>query len=400
MRGKAWAVLPVCVAALCVVAGVYILMYERQRCQDGAVMATATTMQLQPPASPPPSLPAYPPVPTPQPPAPKTRLSTTVFTPHHHQHLGHVPAPRVATVKGQEEELVAPAAQVRAPLVVSHKLEYMMRHRKYTFQSDQRDQLMYPTPAFYRLKLLVPLRNVVAIALSSGVFPITEYNVNPYNQWLDLDVGGTVYSIQLPQGEYTDSTLAPALQAAITGYGAPLNTFTVAFDPLTRRITVANAAPFSLLFRTGPHVNTSLWQVIGFPQLDTVTGASVTAPGVIDLAGALAIDMFIDEVSTNIDSTDNAVARISLQKFTPVSALTYFTPTNYGVLRKFWPIGRLQYLTFRFMVKVSELQPDGQVVIKYRPYEFNERNHTMQLTMTCKEYESPQDEFVELDPQS
>jgi hypothetical protein len=305
-----------------------------------------------------------------------------------------------ARASGAADELVAPPVQVRAPLIVPHKLEYMMRHRKYTFQSDQRDQLLYPTPDYYRLKLLVPLRNVVAITLSSGVFPITEYSVNAYNQWLDIDVGGTVYSIQLPQGEYTDATLPGALQAAIVAVGPPLAGCTVTLDPLTRRLTVTNAPAFALLFRTGPHVNVSLWQVMGFPQLDTAAGVSVTAPGVVDLSGTLAIDMFVDEVSTNIDSTDNAVARISLQKFTPVSALTYFTPTNYGVLRKFWPIGRLHYLTFRFMVKVSELQPDGQVVVKYRPYDFNERNHTMQLTITSKEYESPQDEFVELDPQS
>jgi len=140
--------------------------------------------------------------------------------------------------------------------------------------------------------------------------------------------------------------------------------------------------------------------VLGFLQVDVGPSVSVTSSGVIDLAGTTAIDMFIEEVSCNIDSTDNAVARISLQKFSPVSSLTYFTPTNYGVLRKFWPIGRLQYLTFQLMVKVSELQPDGTLVVKYRPYDFNGRNHTMQLAISCKEYESPQDEFVELDPQS
>lgn len=298
------------------------------------------------------------------------------------------------------DTLTAPPVQIRAPLVVPHQLHYTLRHRKYTFQSDQRDQLMYPDPAYYRLKLLVPLRNVVAITLSSGVFPITEYNVNAYNQYLDIEVGGMVYTVLLPQGDYTDATLPAALQAAITALGAPLNTFTVTLDPLTRQLTVANPAPFSLLFRTGPSVNQSLWQVLGFLQLDTPAGVTITAPGVIDLSGTLALDMFIEEVSCNIDSVDNAVARISMQKFTPVSLLTYFTPTNNGVLRKFWPIGRLQYLTFQFMVKVPELQPDGQVVVKYRRYAFNKRNHTMQLTISCKEYESPQDEFVELDPQS
>lgn len=396
MQGKVWAGVAVAVAALCVVVAVYIVVSER-RDTDGNTprmhaapslpAAAAVTQLFKPPKATPPKSDAPrvpPPVKqVPQPPEPQ----------HKSRYL-------MMREDVMNDKLVAPPVQVRSPLVVPHHLEYTLRHRKYTFQSDQRDQLMYPSPAYYRLKLLVPLRNVVAITLSSGVFPITEYNVNAYNQYVDIDVGGTVYTVQVPQGEYTESTLAPAVQTAIQALGPPLAGVTVTLDPLTRRITVANAAAFTLLFRTGPSVNKSMWQVLGFLQLDTTPALSTTAPGMIDLAGALAIDMFIEEVSCNIDSTDNAVARISLQKFTPVSSLTYFTPTNYGVLRKFWPIGRLQYLTFQFMVKVSELQPDGQVIVKYRPYDFNERNHTMQLAFSCKEYESPQDEFVELDPQS
>jgi hypothetical protein len=295
--------------------------------------------------------------------------------------------------------MVPPKAQVRSPLIISHDLQYTRRHRKYTFQSDQRDQTQFPTPAVYRLQLLIPLRNVVAITLSSGVFPITEPNVNLYNQWLDIDVGGTAYAVQVPPGEYTTATLAAAIQAAITAIPA-LAAFTVTLDPLTLRLTLTHAAAFSLLFRTGVHVNQSLWQVMGFLQEDTAVALSVTAPGVIDLAGTLAIDMFIAEISDNIDSTDNAVARIDLQKFTPTSTLTYFQPTDNGVPRYFWPISRLQYLTFQFMVKWTELMPNGARIIRYRPYLFQGRNHSMQLTISCKEYHSPHEDVVELDPQS
>ena len=302
-----------------------------------------------------------------------------------------------------QDALVAPRPQIRSPLIVSHDLQYKLQDKKYTFQSQQRDLLQYPSPAIYRVQLLVPLRNVVAITLSNGVFPITEFNVNPYNNKLDIRVGATVYTVVLPEGEYTETTLAAGLQTAITSVGPPLALFTVTLDPLTGKIVVTNVAPFDLLFRTGPSVNESLWQVMGFLQLDYTTIApalSITAPGVIDLSGTLAIDLFVEEIKDNIDSTDNAMARIDLQKFTPTSLLTYFQPPDNGVNRFFWPIARLQYLTFKFMVKYIALLPDGSQMIEYRPYMFNGRNHTMQLAITSKEYRSPHEDVVELDPQS
>lgn len=302
-----------------------------------------------------------------------------------------------------QDALAAPKPQIRSPLIVSHDLQYKLQDKKYTFQSQQRDMLQYPTPAIYRVQLLVPLRNVVAITLSSGVFPITEFNVNPYNNKLDIQIGGVVYTVVLPEAEYTPSTLAPALQTAITALGPPLAGFTVTLDPLSGKVIITNVAPFDLLFRTGPSVNESLWQVLGFLQLDyapTPPALSITAPGVIDLTGTLAIDLFVDEIKDNIDSTDNAMVRIDLQKFTPTSLITYFTPTDSGVPRVFWPIARLQYLTFKFMVKYVALLPDGSQMIDYRPYCFNGRNHTMQLIITSKEYQSPLEDLVELDPQS
>lgn len=389
---KAWAVLPMLVALLCVVAAVYVLTTERRRCRE-LVMTPHTPEQPRTPNFlPEPLAPHVPHV------APRPRDLPRAEAPR-----SNVPASKSRFEQLQrdwkQDVLVPPVAQIRSPLVVSHDLQYTRRHRKYTFQSDQRDQAQYPSPANYRLQLLVPLRNVIAITLSSGVFPISEPNVNVYNQWLDIELGGTVYEVQLPEGDYTATSLPTALQTAITAVPA-LAGFTVTLDPLTQQVTLNNAAPFSLLFATGPHVNSSLWQLLGFLQQDTVTGTSVTGTGIIDLSGALAVDLFVDEISDNIDSIDNAVARIDLQRNLISSTLTFFRPTDNGVPRYFWPISRLQYLTFQFKVKWSELLPNGTRMVRYRPYLFQGRNHTMQLTISSKEYHSPHEDVVELDPQS
>lgn len=302
----------------------------------------------------------------------------------------------------EQQADVAPRPQAREPLIVAHKLQYGRKLYKYTFQSDQRDTALFPTPAFYRIQLLVPLRNVVGIFLNSAVIPISEPAVNPYNQWIDIDVGGTLYQVMVPEGDYSDGfTLASGIQAAIQAMGGPLALFTVSYTLLTRSLTVnTNGAPCIIKWRTGPNVNRSMWVVMGFPREDTADAVVHLAPGIIDLAGPLALDVFIEEIRSQINSADNPFVRINLQKFTPTSTITYFTPTEGGLPLTFWPIARLAYLTFNFTVKYTELLPNGELVVKYRPYDFKERQHTFQLTVQTKEYKNVFEDVVELDPQS
>ena len=329
-------------------------------------------------------------------PAPSAQYGTLVAPPKTPWQLA-----QEAHLKEQSTE-EAPKPQARMPLYSSTKMQYGRKLLKYTFQSDQRDLTLYPSPSYYRIQLELPLRNVIGIHMDQAVVPISEPNVNPYNQWIDIDVGGTLYQVQVPEGEYSDGfSLAAGVEAAIQAVGGPLAAFTVTYTFLTRKLTVNSNGPACILkWRTGPNVNRSMWVVMGFPREDTANTPVHVAPGIIDLAGALAIDVFIDEIETHINSVDNQFVRISLQKFTPASTVTYFTPTTAGLPVTFWPIARLQYLTFRFLVKYTALLPDGQVVVRYRPYDFQGRNHTFMVAVQTREYRNIMEDFVELDPQS
>jgi hypothetical protein len=135
---------------------------------------------------------------------------------------------------------------------------------------------------------------------------------------------------------------------------------------------------------------------MGFPRVDTADLSVQTSPGVVNMFGVLAIDLFIEEISNSIDSADNAFARIDLYRVTG-SEYCFFTPPGDGLPSYFWPVSRLTFLTFSFKVRYSEILPDNTVIERYRPYEFNGRQHTLRLDIVSKEYKSPLEENIELE---
>lgn len=296
------------------------------------------------------------------------------------------------------EALQPPAPPLRVPLSPAPvPLDYTARLRKYRFQSATRS-LEFSDPAFYRVTLPVVQRNVVSITLAKCVFPVSEYVVNAYNKWVDVEVGGNVVSVAMEEGDvFTSTQLAATLQSALVASG--LLTFTVSAMLSQRKLVIhSGGPPFSLLFRTGPNVNESAWMLLGFPRDDTSAAASIVAPGIVDLTGTSAVDFFIDEVSNHLDSVDACVARIDLARYSGSVDTTYYSPSDTGQVQFFWPISRLIYLTFRFMVPQAVLLHDGSIVQRYRPYQFNGRQHVLELNIVAKEYKSVLEESVELEP--
>lgn len=294
------------------------------------------------------------------------------------------------------------------PLTVQQPREQVVKLKRLTFQSEQRDFQVYPTPSFYRLQMAVPMRNVVSVMMSNGAIPLSEYLVNEYTQWLDVEYLGVVYQVQMPLGDWQSAVglYATTLQTAMIAAGLPA-TLTVTSDVDTQRFTFAtnNGNPWRFLMRTGPNVNRSMWQIIGFPRVDTELATVLRAPNNLDFQGTYAVELFIDEISCHLESADNMVAHMILQKFAAASVTTYKSPPDAGyfpgLTRSFPPIGRLQFLTFRFLVSYTVLNPGSDVPVQtYRPYMANGRNHTMQIDFGCKEYYDVLQETVELDPQS
>lgn len=302
------------------------------------------------------------------------------------------------------DKLVAPKPQPRVPLNMPKDVQQVVKLKRLTFQSEERDPQMYPTPSIYRLKMPVPMRNVVSVSLTNAAIPLSEYLMNEYTQWLDVEYLGTLYQVQAPLGDWNSSigSFATMLQAAMIAAGLPA-ALTVTSSIDTQRLTFSTNTgnPWRFLMRSGPNVNRSMWQVIGFPRVDTALATTLVGEYNVDFQGTYAVDVFIDEISCHLDSADNMVAHVILQKFLAISVTTYKAPPDAGLPRTFFPIARLQYLTFRFLVSYTILNPDSDVPEQvYRPYLPNGRNHTIQLDFGCKEYVDVFEQIVELDPQS
>lgn len=271
---------------------------------------------------------------------------------------------------------------------------------KLNFTSECRDRVSWPTTSEWRADMSTTMRNVNSVRLRSVGLHAAEYTVDTWNRHVDLELGGTVYQVEIPVGNYTSgTTLATAVTTAITSTDAALAGFSVTYTASLDSLTITESTPsvFTLLWATGPNVNTSAYRTLGFDRTDTTSvlnGPNHEVSGQrIDLDGILAVDVFVDELTK---SMEGPVGRVMLRSQYADAPIFQDLPVN--ETHTFWPIGRLQFLTFRFMVQYGHLNDDGTVVCKYRPYRFHGKHNTVRLDVGVTSYINPMENDVQLDP--
>jgi hypothetical protein len=117
--------------------------------------------------------------------------------------------------------------------------------------SLDRDQNVYPLPTQMRLKLPRLYKNIeridiVQIKFFCGLYAISAARKN---NTLVVDVSGISYIAAIPDGAYTLSQLIASLQAALISVTGD-SSFTVSFNPIVGRVTIAAAVAFSLPFQS------------------------------------------------------------------------------------------------------------------------------------------------------
>ena len=378
------AVLPALVAVVCVVMVYYILQhhFEKPPPETTALPLYTTPSLASTWKAPPPSRSSTPYI------TPTSSTRTTSFTlPSDHLHV-----PRPPT-----RDTIATYIDAGADLKKGERIWRL------NLSSECRDNEVWPTPAAWRLTLTTPMRNVSSVALRSVALHASEHTVDVWNQSIDISLGGTTYEITVLVGEHTTGdALAAAVQAAIRATDPALVAFTVSYTALTDIITIAEVTPaaFTLLWRTGPNADTSMWKTLGYTLTDTTSvlvGGShnAVAPGRIDLMGVLALDVFADELD---HSVAGPIGRVQLQRTVAGDTPVYQRYNYINEAHTFWPISRLTFLTLRFMVERARVNQDGTIMRDYRPYVFNGRNNTIRLDFGCTEYVNPMEHDVQLDP--
>jgi hypothetical protein len=312
----------------------------------------------------------------------------------------HPPVPRfsdrLATQSLFSDRLGVPSPPTRATHHSACELQKGTRIWKLNFSSACRDDA-WPSTSVWRVDLPTVMRNVSSVSLRSVGLHASEYTVDAWNNTIDVAFGGNTYAVVVPIGMYTASALATAVTAAFVATDVALAAFTATYTALTDTITIAEGTPaaFTLLWVSGTNANTSLARTLGYTTdtSSTLVGVShvAAAPGRVDLDGVLAIDVFADELT---NSMDGPIGRVMLER-EPDAPVFQQTPLE--EVHTFWPIGRLQFLTFRFMVQYGRVEA-GVVTCDYRPYEFHGKNNTLRLDFGETSYINPMEKEVQLDP--
>jgi hypothetical protein len=233
------------------------------------------------------------------------------------------------------------------------------------------------TPSDY-IATFPDVPRVCAIQVVSAEIPNGQYQLNQYNNALDVSVnGGAVQSVSIEQGNYSVTDLAVATQTALQLIDP---SFTVAFSPTTDRLRITHATlPFVLLFASGPSAAISASTTLGFLRDSDFEAAAsggsfvAFAPYIVQLQGDAYVNLCLLGIGSiaNTESVPDVMAKVVLPSATRTASLRSL------VAPLVWfdqPLG-----SFR-QVRVCLLRPDGRL------YDGNNMDHSFTLQVWQASY--------------
>lgn len=276
-----------------------------------------------------------------------------------------------------------------------------------TLLVDSRDRNPLQTQSSYSVTLPKTYENIYSVTLRSAEIPKSWYGFSAAagNTSMTVTVSGTPTTITIPDGNYTATTLAAAVQTAlVAAYGG--GSFTVSYNATTNLITITKGSGnFTLSFasqtqtKAGQVVpSTATWwglgYFLGFNKIDyTSSGSTLTGVFGVQVEPfnyiLMELDFINKEDETAIDNrmsgrVDGAFAKIPIQPASSGSII-YFRewccPMNKSVM--YPPLSQLRTLNIKFRFH------DGTLI------NFNNSDHS--LTLEFELLESNFDEYSSLE---
>lgn len=234
----------------------------------------------------------------------------------------------------------------------------------------------------YTYELTNFLHNVERIELEKLFLPNSIYMINNFNNEFIIDHNGTSTTINLPNGNYDDTTVVTMLETELQSGTSDPN-YTVSIDSITDLMTISTTSnTFTVLSSQMPN----LAPLFGFnsdiplPSAGTVTSSY---PINLNLARNILVRLSINADkcdSMNIlrdgdTEDDHCFAYIPLvhSDYTYTQITKDMTNAFYNAYTL--PIHTLKKLS----VSLRQILPDGTIVIP----DFNNYNHTMELELIC-----------------
>jgi hypothetical protein len=198
-----------------------------------------------------------------------------------------------------------------------------------SFTSDSKFYFIFPKG----IDLGPPHSNTRCVVQSFSGF-ISQYNVNGYNNTLNLVVGGVPRSITVFPGQYDTLTLAAWLNDAV-------NEIDITYDVDQVKFVLTSASSFTL---SG---DSTILTVLGFEPGVTLTGTSLQSTRLINLAGARFVEIQSSLTNNNVRNNEMStltLARIPLSGYS-FGELIHYEPFPLGISIKDHSLTYL-YLTF------------------------------------------------------
>jgi hypothetical protein len=215
------------------------------------------------------------------------------------------------------------------------------RRRSLLVEINSRDRNIKSSPSSnsFRWRFQRPMKDVTSIQIVGGTVPSRLFTVNTgWNSFTFLE-GSVRSTVILTPGLYTMSSIATQLQTQLNAINGKNNTYLVAVDPATDKITVsltAGSTTFSFLFASGNFVDlydlnnvlimiNSPARILGFLANDYSSSAlSITAPNGVDVSLLTnRIYLYVN----NDNSQDLGTIERSIGKQSPHAVLYMNTPT-------------------------------------------------------------------------
>jgi len=337
------------------------------------------------------------------------------------------------------EEMKRPQLNVVPQNVTSHLLETLEAlaktfetkiepdRRKYRIliNSSERNTGLYPTPTDYQLQLPETIYGMEKISLQKAVFPMTLDLINTNNRTLVINVDWDVsllvdYTLSLPTGNYTVTSLATAIQDELNAVGdGSVWDVTIDTTSLLLSITVVtprtgNATGFIRVTAASSNYLLAILgmeQMVGTPSPPSPTG-SLTGTDPVNVAFPCNLLIYLDNKSMEFNSlrimksaeidsrcfanfnmpsgngvyggtpsvgTVNGDA-ILVQGTSGVSGLGTYTVTK-DMTNAYYKAYEGAIPSVRYInVRIKQLLPDGSVVTP----DFNGANHSMEFEMKAR----------------
>lgn len=154
----------------------------------------------------------------------------------------------------------------------------------------------------------------VYISVQNAQFPYSFYNINIYNNLLEISVNANPpVVLTFTRGNYNANTLITEIQTQLTAAG--ITDITITISSITGLLTFTKASGTFTLYYAG----STCFKVLGFnPALDyTSTGSVLVAPFPLNLLGTLKLRIAsyalpISSLDSSVDGTLNILASIPI----------------------------------------------------------------------------------------